>query len=133
MKSSRRTILATAVAVATLARAASADQYVCNEVASTGFFFNQGTWQQTPFIANLQFHVALSDDGQFSVAPIGGPNFAGNCFSVLHLGYCLSAVESFYFDARERRFMRTLTRGFVSGDGPETPLIAIGTCAELGG
>lgn len=137
-------ILATTIAAAILAGATSAEQYVCTDNTQTGFYFNSNTenWLSYQWFEDHSFLVdtdaeTVSQFGRSGV--IYGPDDCkrsqnasdDNSYLACH---SFDTMMGMIINRDLLRFTRTYYAGYVTGDQEiDTPLVAIGTCAVLGG
>lgn len=133
----KRIILAATIAAATLAGAASAEQYVCETGSAMGYTYipEMDTWIQQAFEDKRRY---LINTDTLTVSQFGkeGAVFDGDDCFVSTTGFfrCVPPTKgiSMTFNQELMRFVFT-QHGYVLGDeNPFEPLAAVGDCAELG-
>ena len=134
----KRIILATTIAAATFAGAASAEQYVCQMEQAVGFDnLDNGEWRGGQVAPSKSF---LVDTETFLVREFGTPDLSpitcigGNPLPRDIVWACSTAgsLRTLIFNETSLRFSYSSTFGYAFGQG-DTPILGIGTCAELGG
>ena len=130
----KRIILATTIAAATFAGAASAEQYVCETEQVTGFAPDgNGVWRDSRF---TDLSTYLVDTEALAVREFGTDTEYTNCEAGSDIMRdwmtCSKSWDTrhFTFNSVSKRFAEASTLGSVNNG--DTPWIAIGTCAELG-
>ena len=136
----KRIILATTIAAATFAGAASAEQYVCQMERATGFAkVDNGEWQDVQLSNRYSF---LVDTETFLVTKFGSPDatpitcIGGRPLPTDVMWSCSSigSLRTLIFNETSLRFSYSEPTGYASGDlYPIEPLLGISTCAKLGG
>ena len=135
----KRIILATTIAAATLAGAASAEQYVCQIEQAVGFAkLDSGEWIDVQVSHRLTF---LVDTETFLVTEFGNPDAApmtcigGNPLPTDIVWPCSTVASSriLIFNQTSLRFTYNEPFSYAGGDlFAADPFLGIGTCAELG-
>lgn len=128
---------------ASLAGAASAEQYVFTDDTQAGFFFNSNTesWQSEQW---YQANAFLVDTDAETVSKFGRSGIIyesddckrddrasdGNSYMACH---SFETMTGMFINRALLRFARTFYAGYTAGDQDRArPLVAISTCAELG-
>ena len=132
--------LATTIAAATLAGPALAEQYVCQMEQVIGFDrYNSGDWNFKIFTTRYSY---LVNTETATVSQFGDAQDMGETTcdpmndGVSDYWMCENSINTMNFTFNEtlKRFTMGITFGYASGDDTRytTPVLAIGTCAELG-
>ena len=135
----QRIILATTIVAATFARAASAEQYVCETEQSTGFSIVQGEWRAMPPGTDEARYLINTDTMTISQFGLDGNVFEGDDCVLLgsnepEFMRCLpeGRLAQMTIGLKTLRFDSTI-HGYAIGDRDlGASLISIGTCAKLG-
>ena len=139
----KRIILATTIAAATLAGAASAEQYVCEIEQAAGCAYSTVIRDQLTLTRfNDEARFLIESNGYTATAKVFGNNettyvcdpFMSDSHDYWSCTFPDDPTMHLWFNIDLLRFTFTNVRGYSGGDDDPRPVFTgIGTCAELDG